>query len=381
MDTILNTIRATRRIMVVEDNATVAQDCRDSLESLGYRVTSVVASGEESIERVGVDKPDAVLMDIHLRDAMDGIEASEKIYTQFGIPVVFLSAYSDRELLMRVKHAGAFGYLVKPFNERELYATLEMAFYKVKAEAEREKMIQQLEARSAELERYAYTVSHDLKSPMVTINGFVSMLEKDAYARDLEKMKVDVSHINSATQKMFHLLNDLLEVSKVGRTNNLFVTIRLVELVEEVLELLSISLKEKNVQVKVSPELPVVFGDRQRMGEVFQNLIENAIKYMGNQKKPKIDIGVRQNAGESVIYVRDNGIGINPDYCDNIFGLFNQLDPRQEGTGVGLAIVKRIVELYGGRIWAESEGEGKGTDFWFTLPPNDDGLKTQTPPS
>ncbi|MCF7958572.1 MAG: response regulator, partial [Phycisphaerae bacterium] len=154
MDTIINTTRTARKVMIVEDNATVAQDCCDSLESLGYTVTAIIASAEESIERVDLDRPDAVLMDIHLRDAMDGVEASEKIYSQFGIPVVFLSAYSDRELLMRAKHAGAFGYLVKPFNERELYATLEMTFYRVKAEAEREKMIQQLEAKSAELERY-----------------------------------------------------------------------------------------------------------------------------------------------------------------------------------------------------------------------------------
>lgn len=127
------------KIMVVEDNTIVAEDCRECLQDLGFSITSIVASGEESIEKAELERPDAVLMDIHLRDKMDGIEAAEQIYSRFNIPVVFLTAYNDRELLERAKRVGSFGYLIKPFEERELYTTLEMALYKAKTEQERKK--------------------------------------------------------------------------------------------------------------------------------------------------------------------------------------------------------------------------------------------------
>lgn len=240
-----------------------------------------------------------------------------------------------------------------------------------KAEEEQERLIEELEEKNAELERYTYTVSHDLRSPLVTINGFVSVLQEDALNGDTEQMDVDVNHIKTAIKKMSELLNDLLELSKIGRVLNSPQDTSLYDLTREVLEMLSFLVKEKNVKVNLSSRLPVVFCDRQRLGEVMQNLIENAVKYMGDQPTPKIDIGVRQEAQGCVIYVSDNGIGIEPRYNENIFGLFNQLDQSREGTGVGLAIVKRIVELHGGKVWVESEGLGKGTTFCFTLPGND----------
>lgn len=128
------------RIMIVEDNATIAEDCRDCLESLGYGVTSIVAFGEEAIEKAKMERPDAVLMDIHLRGEMDGIKAAEQIHTQYQIPVLFLSAYSNRELIDRAKRVGSFGYLVKPFEERELYTMLEMTLYKAGVDKERSQM-------------------------------------------------------------------------------------------------------------------------------------------------------------------------------------------------------------------------------------------------
>lgn len=133
------------KIMIVEDNTTVAEDCRDCLEGLGYGVTSIVASGEESIDKAETERPDVVIMDIHLRDKMDGIAAAEQIHARFGIPVVFLSAYSDSALLERAKPVGSFGYIVKPFEERELYAAIEMALYRSNAEKEREALIVELQ--------------------------------------------------------------------------------------------------------------------------------------------------------------------------------------------------------------------------------------------
>lgn len=115
--------------------------------------------------------------------------------------------------------------------------------------------------------------------------------------------------------------------------------------------------------------LPVVYGDRVRLVEVMQNLIDNAVKFARNQPKPRIEIGARaaEPDGQPVFFVRDNGLGIDPQYHERVFGLFNKLDAQSEGTGVGLALVKRIVEVHGGRIWVESAGEGCGSTFCFTL--------------
>ncbi len=124
--------------------------------------------------------------------------------------------------------------------------------------------------------------------------------------------------------------------------------------------------------MQVANGLPVVFGDRQRLLEVVQNLLDNAVKYMGGQSRPRVEIGARCHDHETVCYVRDNGIGIEPDYHQKIFGLFNQLDPEIDGVGVGLALVKRIVEVHGGRVWVESEGRGQGASFCFTMPTGGD---------
>ena len=123
-----------------------------------------------------------------------------------------------------------------------------------------------------------------------------------------------------------------------------------------------------DIEIDASKDLPIVRGDHPRLVEVIQNLIDNAAKFTADQPNPHIQIGMRDNNGEKVFFVKDNGIGIDPAYHEKIFGLFDKLDPRSEGTGVGLALVKRIIEIHSGRIWVESEGKGKGSTFYFTLP-------------
>ncbi|MDP6042788.1 MAG: ATP-binding protein, partial [Candidatus Latescibacteria bacterium] len=155
--------------------------------------------------------------------------------------------------------------------------------------------------------------------------------------------------------------------ARIGRLMNPTVEIPLNDLVQEAIDLVKGQIKERGVRIDVAPKLPIVFGDRIRLLEVFQNLIDNAIKYMGDQLEPNIEVGARQDGGETIYYVKDNGIGIDPKYHEKVFGLFDQLDQSIEGSGIGLALVQRIVELHGGRIWVESEGMGKGSTFCFTL--------------
>ena len=236
------------------------------------------------------------------------------------------------------------------------------------AEMEREHLIQELEAKNNELEQFSYTVSHDLKAPLITVGGFLGYLNEDIEAGDIKKVDRDVEQINEAIKKMNRLLDEILELSRIGRMMNPPEEVPLEELVREALDNVKGHLKEDEITVKLEPNLPTVCGDRQRLVEILQNLVDNAAKFMGDQPEPKIEIGQHgEEDGNPVFYVRDNGIGIAPEYHDQIFGLFQRLNPKTNGTGIGLAIVKRIIEYHGGRIWVESE-TGKGSTFYFTIP-------------
>jgi signal transduction histidine kinase len=234
-------------------------------------------------------------------------------------------------------------------------------------EVEREALITDLEAKNAELERFAYTVSHDLKSPLVTIKGFLGYIERDAATGNAERLKGDIQRISDAVETMRLLLNDLLEFSRIGRVTNPSEVVSFGELANEAVALVQGRLMERNIEVHVAAGMPAVFGDKKRLLEVLQNLVDNAAKFMGDERKPKIEIGWRdEQDGKHVFFVRDNGIGIAPEYHEKIFHLFDKLDPKMEGTGVGLALVKRIVEFHGGRVWIESS-PGNGATFSFTL--------------
>ena len=234
------------------------------------------------------------------------------------------------------------------------------------AEQERERLIHELEARNAELQQFTYTVSHDLKSPLITIGGFVGFLEKDALTGNVERVRADVAYITDAVAKMQRLLDHLLELSRIGRKMNPPEEVAFEGIAREAVMLAQGRIAARGVEVEIAPGLPAVYGDRARLVEVVQNLIDNACKFMGEQSHPQIEIGARQADGEMVFYVRDNGIGIEPRYHEQIFGLFDKLDPTSEGVGIGLALVKRVVETHGGSVWIESE-VGAGSTFCFTL--------------
>lgn len=242
-------------------------------------------------------------------------------------------------------------------------------FSELQAElTERKRLIEELENKNAELERFAYTVSHDLKSPLITIKGFLGFLEQDASTGNMIRLRNDIRRIADATDKMQTLLNELLELSRIGRLVNPHQTVPFNEIVDDALATVHGRLQENSVQVKVQENMPSVHGDRQRLFEVLQNLIDNAAKFVRDQPDRLIEIGQDGYENDSpIFFVRDNGIGIDPIHHERIFGLFNKLDASSEGTGVGLALVKRIVEVHGGRIWVQSEA-GQGTTFYFTLP-------------
>jgi PAS domain S-box-containing protein len=233
----------------------------------------------------------------------------------------------------------------------------------------RKNLIEELESKHAELERFTYAVSHDLRSPLVTIRGFLGYMEKDAREGNAEAFHRDMRRVISATDRMDNLLKDLLELSRIGRLVNKPRDIPFGELVREAVEIVHGRIEQSGITLRIHPNLPSIYGDKARLIEVLQNLLDNAAKYMGDQKEPFIEIGTdgRDDSGNLIFFVRDNGIGIDPQYHERIFGLFDKLDPTSDGTGIGLALVKRIIEFHGGRIWVQSEA-GKGSTFLFTLP-------------
>lgn len=237
-----------------------------------------------------------------------------------------------------------------------------------KAEKERERLMAELETKNAEMERFTYTVSHDLKSPLFTLKGYLGLLEEDLEEGDQEQLKLDMKTIHAAADKMAIMLDELLELSRIGRVVNQLEELPFGDLAHEAVEMVAGNLAEKEVQVDIDPDLPLVHGDRIRLVELLQNLVDNAVKYMSEQAEPRVQIGAQRNGDEAICYVRDNGIGIDPAYHEKVFQLFEVLDKKSEGTGIGLALVKRIVEVHGGRIWIESEGNDRGSTFYFTLP-------------
>ena len=225
-----------------------------------------------------------------------------------------------------------------------------------------------LNTANEELESFAYTVSHDLKSPIISIAGFARLMEKNINKGDITDIHDDLKHIRMAARKMELRMDNLLYLSKSGLVANPSDTMNINELINEARELLASQLNNVSVTLNISRDLPEIYVDRTRIVEVFQNFLENAIKFCGDQDTPSIEIGATKGNREILCYVRDNGLGIDPSKHSDIFNVFTKLNPELSGSGIGLSIVKKIVEIHKGRVWVESEGIGRGSTFYFTLP-------------
>lgn len=261
---------------------------------------------------------------------------------------------------LEITSGDEIGQLGQTFNKMNRY----LKRYK----EEQAKLITELKNKNTEMKQFTYTISHDLKSPLVTISGFVALLEKDAAAANFDYMKRDVERITAATRKMKQQLDELLEFIRIGRVPHSPEEIALGDLAREAVDRVAGQILKRGAQVVIPSELPLIFGDKSRLLNVMQNLISNAVKYMGDQPQPRIEIGAEKNGRNIVWYVKDNGMGIDPQYHQKVFSLFEKLEPHTEGVGMGLAIVKRIIESHGGRVWIESDGQEKGAIFYISLP-------------
>ena len=363
------------RVLLIEDSDDDAQLILRELRRGGYGVEYELVETQSEMEKALSDRPwDLILSDYNM-PLFNALQALETLKASgLDLPFIILSGTINEESAVTALKAGAHDFLLKnklarliPAIERELREVRVRRAHR-EAEAERESLIEKLAATNAELERFMYTAFHDLRAPLVTIKGFLGMLKSDLQSQRQDRIEKDFERIAGAADKLDRLLNDLLELSRIERVRNPLEEIDLCQLAQEVLEGLDGRIHSGQVTVNISPDLPTVYGDRVRIREVLLNLVDNAEKYTRGRPTPEIKIGTRSDDGERVIFVQDNGPGIDPRYHTRIFNLFEKLDPTLEGTGLGLALTKRIVEIHGGRIWVESTGQDQGSTFCFTLP-------------
>jgi signal transduction histidine kinase len=228
---------------------------------------------------------------------------------------------------------------------------------------------EELAAKNQELESFVYTVSHDLKTPLVTLQGFVSSLVEDYGSRLDETGQRYLGYVGEAAIRMERLLNGLLNLSRIGRVIHAHTLIPFQDIIDNALVELKPQIEERQVEMRLQSQWPLVFCDRERMTEVMINLLSNAVKFMGPRQSPKIEVGYEERPDYYRFFVRDNGVGIEPVYHQKIFEPFQRLVEVNgaEGTGLGLAIVKKIVEAHGGAVWVESQ-KSQGSTFYFTIP-------------
>lgn len=229
-------------------------------------------------------------------------------------------------------------------------------------------LVDTLERRASELEGFTRTVAHEIRGPLVTVKGFVRLARTDLNAGDLERLSTDLARVEEAVDMLGELLDDLLELASSGTPVRVPRELALREVTDEAMGRLAGIVEEARASVVVADEMPHVMGDRTRLVIAFQNLLENALKFSAGAGEPVVTIGARSEGDDVVAYFSDNGVGISRGDVDRIFDVFERLDVDVPGSGVGLPLVRRIVEAHGGRVWAESDGPGKGATFYLTLP-------------
>lgn len=218
-----------------------------------------------------------------------------------------------------------------------------------------------------ELEQFVYTVSHDLKSPLVTSSGFIAIAQRLAARGDFDEAAQKLERVVKANERMSALIDDLLDLSRVGRIDVDVERVALGEVLEELENALEPRLRTAGLELSVSPGLPDVWANQSRVLQVFENLLGNAVKYAAAPAGSRVEIGAREGDEAVHVYVRDDGPGIAPPFHDKVFGLFQRLDTDAEGTGIGLAVVRKVMRFHGGDAWVESEA-GQGATFWLRFP-------------
>lgn len=327
-------------------------------------------SGNEALKATLHHDFALALLDIQMPE-MDGYELAgilrEEEKTNH-LPFIFISAvYTDNLNVFKGYEKGAFSFITKPFQPEILINKVNFFVDKHQQEIALIQKNKELEYVNKELESFSYSVSHDLRAPLRALDGYSKILEED-YNKVLDdEGRRLLGNIRYNAKKMGSLVDDLLSFSRLGKNEVKKSQINMTGMVESVLNEINISIPHK-ASVKINALLPAN-ADTILLQQVWVNLISNAIKYSRKKQNPYVEIGSAKSENETTYYIKDNGAGFSMDYADKLFGVFQRLhsEGEFEGTGIGLAIVQRIIVKHGGRVWAEAK-INEGATFYFTLP-------------
>jgi signal transduction histidine kinase len=368
------------KVLIVDDIPSSLRLLSQMLQDCGYEVINAL-SGEIALSQVKLGIPDVVLLDIMMPE-MSGYEVCQQLKSNpntADIPIIFLTAATDLPEKIQAFKVGGDDYITKPFFIQEVLLRIEHQITLKRQQKQLNYLNQQLRQSNEELAQFAYVVSHELQSPLQTMIGLVGLLLSKSESFD-NKTKKYLKYIAKASDQMHHKISDLLTYSRI---ENIAPELELVDCqgaIAQVLYNLQGAIAEtgaviclgdisQNTQIE-STILPKVMGNAVQLEQVFQNLIENAIKFSRPNIPPQIQISCQSDAnGELIFSINDNGIGIDPANFDRIFQVFQRIETVKNypGTGLGLSICKKIIERHGGKIWLESE-LGCGSTFYFTLP-------------
>jgi signal transduction histidine kinase len=368
----------TAKILVVEDEKLVADDIRETLECLGYSVPTLAASGSDAISQVAKVQPDLVLMDIHLRGQIDGIEASKLIQKRFQIPIVYLTGNADSATLARVKDSQPFGFILKPFNEKKLAASIEIALVRHQVERSLNQTLanaevslnQQIPVETQYRSDYLLMIVHKLLNPVTLIKFAVDALQSHYQDFSLENQQKYLDLIQNATQDLNRLLDDVLTLERTHverfECQSLFMDV--VAVCEEMVE--SFQLSAGNLHRLIfSANQPSCWSylDEKLVKHMLSNLLDNAIKY--SPKGNKISLSLICTEERVCVTIQDWGIGIPKSALGSLFIPFQRASNvgKVQGAGLGLAITKQCVDLLDGTIAIDSE-LGCGSTFTVSFP-------------
>lgn len=362
---------ATAKILVVEDERIVAKDISKRLGALGYTVVATVPSGEEAIQKVRETHPDLVLMDIQLKGQVDGIEAAEQIRADFGTPVIYLTAYADENTLQRAKVTEPFGYIVKPFDERDLHAAIEIALRRHLAEVairvalEKEKELSELKSR------FWSMVVHEFRNPLTAILASAQLLEHQGHQLPEARRREYLYMIQESARSIDQLLNDILAVGQAAGGHLKFSPepLDLEQFCHRLVEEIQFSNSTHQIIFTLQGNCANVCLDKQLLWHILNNLLLNAIKYSPQGGNIYFDLHCQD---EKVTFqVKDTGIGIPKQSQQHLFESFYRAENvgNIPGTGLGLTMVKQCLDLHGGQITVDSQ-VGRGTTFTVTFPLN-----------
>ncbi|MGI0491718.1 ATP-binding protein [Alkalinema pantanalense CENA528] len=363
------------QILVVEDEPIIAMDLRHRLIHLNYGVVGITDSAEAAISLVEETRPDLILMDICLNGVMAGIDIADQIRSIYNVPVIFLTAHGDLGTFEQAKAVSPFGYVIKPFSNKDLITTIEIAISKYQAETaiqkalERERELNQLKSQFIGL------VSHEFRTPLSIISITLDMLENYPAQLTETKRRTYLHQARSALEHLREMLEDVLIMNEsTTREISCYpVAINLEEFCQKIIdETKAVSLQNHSIQLISSPstlspeDIPVLL-DPKLTKHIVTNLLLNALKY--SPPSSSVEVELSHSEAEVRIVVKDTGIGIPPADQANLFKLFYRASNvgMIQGTGLGLAIVKQCIDAHNGNISFESQ-LGKGTTFTVRLP-------------